>query len=126
MRLLLDTNVVLWRFSGERDLGPTAAAAVAEAEEALVSVVAYIEIGIRARLGKLAPPSRLAAEVAASELRLLPVDPADGLALGSLPLLHRDPFDRLLVTQARRRGLTILTADRKLAAYDVRVVDALT
>jgi len=48
-----------------------------------------------------------------------------GLAVAQLPLLHRDPFDRLLITQAQREGCTLVTADARIAAYDVPVLDPL-
>lgn len=57
-------------------------------------------------------------------LQILPLDADHGLAVADLPIHHRDPFDRLLVAQARSEHLTIITADRRVAAYDVPLVDA--
>ncbi len=123
MRLLLDTNVVLWRFSGARNLGVAAREALRDASEVSVSVVAFVEIGIKVGVGKLEAPADLEARVVDDGARILPIKPGHGLALGRLPLHHRDPFDRLLIAQALDEGLTILTSDAAFAAYDVRTLD---
>lgn len=126
MRLLFDTNAVLWRFGGQRTFGPLATAALTEADEVAVSVVAFIEIGIKVRVCKLTVPDDLEARVRDDGARVLGVTPAHGLAVAALPLHHRDPFDRLLVAQARQEALTIVTSDRAFAAYDVRTLDPLS
>jgi PIN domain nuclease of toxin-antitoxin system len=59
-----------------------------------------------------------------SGLRLLRLTPEHGLAVAKLPLHHRDPFDRLLVAQARLDGFTLMGADPRMPAYDVAVIDA--
>lgn len=124
MRLLLDTHVVLWELSGERTVGPRARAAIQDASELLFSVVSYAEIGVKVSVGKLKVPRTLTHEIAKSGLRTLPLTAADGLAVADLPLHHRDPFDRLLLAQAVREGLTLVSADARLRAYDVPVIDA--
>lgn len=126
MRLLFDTNAVLWRFGGGRTFGPLATAALSDADEVAVSVVAFIEIGIKVGVGKLVAPDDLEARVRDDGSRVLSLTPAHGLAVGSLPLHHRDPFDRLLIAQARQEALTIVTSDRAFAAYDVRTLDPLS
>jgi PIN domain nuclease of toxin-antitoxin system len=90
------------------------------------SVVSYAEIGIKAAIGKLTVPGDLHAHVLGTGVRLLALSAEHGLAAAELPLHHRDPFDRLLVAQARLDGLTLLTADPRLRAYDVPVLDALS
>ena len=125
MRLLLDTQVVLWQLSQERRLGRRAAAAMVAADELLLSVVSFAEIGIQVAIGKLTVPPDFRERVERDGVRTPGLIADDGLALGRLPLHHRDPFDRLLVVQAARDGLTLVTADRALAAYDVPVLDAL-
>jgi PIN domain nuclease of toxin-antitoxin system len=126
VRLLLDTHVVLWQLSGARRLGAHAEAAIAAADELVFSVVSYAEIGIKAAIGKLTVPGDLHAHVLGTGVRLLALSAEHGLAAAELPLHHRDPFDRLLVAQARLDGLTLLTADPRLRAYDVPVLDALS
>jgi PIN domain nuclease of toxin-antitoxin system len=123
VRLLLDTHVVLWQLAGAQRLGARASETIASAAELAFSVVSFAEIGVKAAIGKLAVPDDIHAHVVGSGLRVLGLSPDHGLAVASLPLHHRDPFDRLLVAQARQEGLTLVTADTRLHAYDVAVID---
>lgn len=125
MRLLLDTHVVLWQLSGSRALGPRASAAVAEAAELAFSVVSFAEIGVKAAVGKLVVPARLDAHVAAAGIRVVGLSAEHGLAVAELPLHHRDPFDRLLIAQARLDGYALVSADERIRAYDVTLIDPL-
>ncbi len=122
MRLLLDTHVVLWQQEGDLARLGSATETIETAEELLVSVVSFAEVGIKAAIGKLRLPANLREHVLASGVRILSLAPEHGLDLATLPMHHRDPFDRLLIAQARREGLTIVTADRDFTAYDVPVI----
>jgi PIN domain nuclease of toxin-antitoxin system len=124
VRLLLDTHVVLWQLSGERELSAQARDAIAAADDLLFSVVSFAEIGIKAAGGKLDVPDDLQAQVADSGVRNLGLAPAHGLAVRSLPVHHRDPFDRLLIAQAILERLTIVTADSRFRPYEVDLVEA--
>jgi PIN domain nuclease of toxin-antitoxin system len=124
VRLLLDTHVVLWELSGSRRLSAVAREAIEHATELMFSVVSFAEIGIKASLGKLTVPDDLHEEVLRSGLRILGLGVDHGLAVARLPMHHRDPFDRLLIAQARAEQLTLVTADPRFAAYDVALVDA--
>jgi len=124
VRLLLDTNVLIWRQEGRLDRIGSATEAIKTADELLVSVVSFVEIGIKAATGKLRMPAGLRERVLESGARILGLTPEHGLAIAELPLHHLDPFDRLLIAQARSEGLTIVTADPHFARYDVRVVRA--
>lgn len=126
MRLLLDTHVVLWQLSGVRSLGLRARETIAAAGELAFSVVSFAEIGMKAAIGKLVVPPDLNAHIAGTGVRVLGLSAEHGLAVASLPLHHRDPFDRLLIAQARREGFTLVTADARIHAYDVALLDALT
>jgi PIN domain nuclease of toxin-antitoxin system len=126
VKLLLDTHVVLWQLSGLRRLGGRAQQTIAAAGELAFSVVSFAEIGVKAAIGKLAVPADLHAHVAGTGVRLLGLSPEHGVAVASLPLHHRDPFDRLLVAQAQLDGFTLMTGDPRLRAYDIPVVDALS
>lgn len=125
MRILLDTHVVLWQLAGTRTLGARAREAIATAAELALSVVSFAEIGVKAAIGKLAVPNGLDAHIVATGVRILGLSPDHGLAVASLPLLHRDPFDRLLIAQARQEGFTLLTDDTRIHAYDVGALDPL-
>ena len=124
MRLLLDTHVVLWQLSGERELSQSAVAAIAAADDLLFSVVSFAEIGIKAAVGKLVVPPDLQAKITDAGVRSLALAGAHGLAVAQLPTHHRDPFDRLLIAQAMTEGLTLVTADANFAAYGVPIVAA--
>ena len=125
MRLLLDTQVVLWQLSGARSLGVRARATIAAAGELAFSVVSFAEIGVKAAIGKLTVPEDLYAHVVGTGVRVLGLSPDHGLAVASLPLHHRDPFDRLLVAQAQQERFTLVTADARMRAYDVAVLEPL-
>ena len=123
MRLLLDTHVVLWQLGGVRRMGKRAQRQVDVGEPAL-SVVSFVEIGIKVSVGKLVVPDDLEAQIRREGVSILRLTPAHGLALAELPFHHRDPFDRLLIAQARSEGMTIVTADARMRAYDVPVIAA--
>jgi PIN domain nuclease of toxin-antitoxin system len=126
VRLLLDTHVVLWQLSGVQRLGVRASEAIASATELAFSVVSFAEIGVKAAVGKLAVPDDLHARILDTGVRVLGLSAAHGLAVASLPLHHRDPFDRLLVAQAQHEGFTLVTADPWIPGYEVEVLDPLT
>jgi PIN domain nuclease of toxin-antitoxin system len=124
VRLLLDTQIVLWQLEGSRTVRGAARDAIEQAAELLFSAVSFAEIGLKASLGKLAVPADFHEHVLRSGLRVLGLAPDHGLAVADLPMHHRDPFDRLLIAQARSEYLTIVSADRRFAAYDVPLVGA--
>ncbi len=124
MRLLLDTHVVLWELGGSREVSRAAQEAIERASELLFSVVSFAEIGVEVAVGKLSVPQDLREHVRRSGVRILPLEADHGLAVADLPMHHRDPFDRLLIAQARSERLTIVSADARMADYDVRLIDA--
>lgn len=124
MRYLVDTNVALWIMQDDGRVGSNAITALQDAELRLVSVASVWEIAIKVQLGKLDAPDNLLAALDDSGLELLDVTASHALIAGALPLHHKDPFDRMLVAQAQVEGLTLVTADRALGAYDVSLLDA--
>jgi PIN domain nuclease of toxin-antitoxin system len=120
LNLLLDTNVLLWIAAGEDVLGPASKTAISDGRNLVfASAASAWEIAIKSRLGKLEAPTDYLAMLA--HYRFLPLDVTSehALAVRDLPDLHRDPFDRMLVAQAREEGLTIVTHDRAVRQYDV-------
>lgn len=118
MRLLLDTHVVIWWDLGapmERE----AMRAIREADEVYVSAASSWEIAIKTAIGKIQRSRPLAEVCAQSGFRELPVLMRHADELLTLPLLHRDPFDRLLVAQAIAEDLVLVTRDPAVAAYPV-------
>jgi PIN domain nuclease of toxin-antitoxin system len=121
--LLLDTHVLLWLLAGEqRRFGPSTLEALRD-RAAVVSAATVWEIAIKRRLGKLQAPANLVDTVAAAGLQLLSITAVHAEHVADLPDLHRDPFDRILVAQARVENLAIITADRAVGSYEVSVID---
>lgn len=129
MRYLLDTHVVLWLLTDPSRLGSATTEKLASFSEHLsVSAASAWEMAIKQSIGKLSLPgpaeSWLPGVFDELGFDLLPITADDALAVRALPWHHRDPFDRLLVAQARRRGLTLVSHDARLAAYGVEVLGA--
>ncbi len=125
-RLLLDTHTLLWWLADDPRLGQRAREMIAdERNEAYVSAASAWEISIKRALGKLEAPDDLDAIVEEEGFAKLPISFFHGERAGSLPALHRDPFDRMLIAQAQAEGLDIVTADERIGSYAVRTVSAL-
>ncbi len=122
MRLLLDTNAVLWWLEGSRRLSRPAVDVIDDvANEVHVSAASAWEISTKVRLGKLRFAGSLAARLEKFDVRPLAVTVDHGWAAGALPPVHRDPFDRILVAQAQLEELVVVTADPVFAQYGVAV-----
>ena len=124
MRLLLDTNVLIWWLTESPRLSKETRDAITAEPEVIVSAVSAFEIAVKSAIGKLRVPGDLEVQIVEQAMTELPVTVRHGLAVGQLPMHHRDPFDRLLIAQAQCEGLTIVTADRTFAAYDVPIMAA--
>lgn len=121
MRLLLDTPVLIWWDAGD-PLSKKAMTAIREAQQVYVSAVTGWEIAIKQSLGRLDTTRSVSDAVAESGFEELPVRLAHARCVGELPWHHRDPFDRMLVAQAREEGLILVTRDEVIPQYDVRVL----
>jgi PIN domain nuclease of toxin-antitoxin system len=120
MRLLLDTHIVLWWDADDPRLSPVLRAAIASPEsEVFVSAASAWEIGIKRASGRLQVGASMAHTIRRHAFTALPVTIEHAEWAGSLPLLHRDPFDRLLVAQAQLEGLTLITVDDQILRYQV-------
>lgn len=123
--LLLDSHVVRWWLDDHSMLGADTRKLIAASPEVLVSVVTPWELGIKKALGKLSFPDGLVGETEANSFSMLSISSVHAEAALALPLHHRDPFDRMLIAQCLCDGLTLVTADRALEAYEVDLQDAL-
>ena len=121
MRLLLDTHVLIWWDEGQ-PLDAKADRAIREAEQVYVSAASGWEVAIKTSLGRLHPRRTVSQAVIDSGFEELPVLLSHTERVSTLPWHHRDPFDRLLVSQALTEQLTIITRDRILRKYEVRVI----
>jgi len=125
MRILIDTHVFLWMDAEPSRLSPHAASILKRLEvDVFVSVVSIWEIAIKQAIGKLTLSTPLTDAIKAhkinSGLQILPVTLPHVLGVESLPLHHKDPFDRLLIAQAISEDMTIVSADHVYASYPVR------
>jgi PIN domain nuclease of toxin-antitoxin system len=120
--LLLDTHVFLWWRQNSRRLSATARNAIAEAPVVLVSAASAWEVAIKSALGRVHLPQPFDVGVEDSGFLELAIDFAHAAAVGQLPLHHSDPFDRMLVAQARVESLILVTHDRQLDPYDCEFI----
>ncbi len=125
MKYLLDTSVFLWALGAEHKLNQKARDLISSRESELyLSAASSWEIAIKFALGTLAlpkPPSQFVPNaIGMLAIRSLDITHSHSLAAGELPAHHRDPFDRMLVAQARLEEMVLLTANRALLKYDVK------
>ncbi len=124
MRLLLDTPVLIW-WLGQEHLSVEAASAISErAGEVLVSASTVWEAEIKAAAGKLDLRVDVAEHAALNGFTALAVTFEHAIAAARLPRHHGDPFDRMLIAQARMERLTLVTRDAAFNAYDVDLLAA--
>ncbi|MGC9994441.1 MAG: type II toxin-antitoxin system VapC family toxin [Terriglobia bacterium] len=125
MRLLIDTHALLWWLNDEPSLSPAARKAMAESSNVLlVSAASAWEIATKVRLGKLPTAEELAADFQGFMLRegftILDITANHAIRAGLLPGPHKDPFDRMLISQAQAESVPIVTNERIFEAYGVR------
>jgi PIN domain nuclease of toxin-antitoxin system len=126
VRLLLDSHVALWWLEDHPMLSAPARAAIDAADEVFFSAATVWELGIKRALGKLEYPDGLVEALVAAGFAELTISAAHATAAALLPANHRDPFDRMLIAQARSESLTLITADRSIEPYDVDTIAART
>jgi PIN domain nuclease of toxin-antitoxin system len=127
VKLLLDTCTFLWSIEGGAAISESARAALAASTNVVyLSSVSAWEIAVKHALGKLplpeAPERYVPEQRRARGIDPLPLDEDAALHLARLPMLHRDPFDRMLICQALIAGLTLVTPDPDIARYPVRTL----
>ena len=126
MRLLIDTHVLIWSLTDQVKLSPVVSAAMLDLDnEIFVSAVSIYEVLYKRLRARGAPLERMPVDlekVAEDQgLSWLPILPGDCAVAAALPGYHRDPWDRILVAQAKRRDLLLVTVDEDVRAYDVPI-----
>jgi PIN domain nuclease of toxin-antitoxin system len=123
LRLLLDSHVLVWWLEGDDRLSERAREAIGNPETALhFSSASVWELEIKQAKGKLKLPEVFLETLIAQGVVEIAVSSLHAIVAGGLPPHHDDPFDRMLVAQAQAQGLTIVTRDRRIAAYGVPVL----
>jgi PIN domain nuclease of toxin-antitoxin system len=125
MDLLLDTHVLLWWLDDNPTLSKRGKDLISDEKNiAFVSAVVVWEIRIKQALGKLKIPRNFRKVLNEQPFEMLDITVEHAHAVGDLPLYHRDPFDRMLIAQAKVEGLTILTRDIRFKKYKIPYIDA--
>lgn len=129
MKILLDTEAWLWSLGSPERLGKKARNLLEDpAHDLYLSAASTWEISIKAAIGKLGLPEPPASFVASRMERQgilpLPVNHAHAAQVFALPMLHKDPFDRMLLAQAMLEGLAIMSSDQVFRRYDVKFISA--
>lgn len=126
MKVLLDTHVWLWMLTAPEKLREQRPMLEDPGTRLLLSAASTWEIALKYALGRLplpeSPDSYVPTRMRSTGVEPLPITPGHTLAAAALPLLHRDPFDRLLIAQAQQLGIPLVTADTVLADYDVELL----
>jgi len=125
MNILLDTHVLIWALENNPTLSDLSRNSIINgSNQVFVSSVSVWEIGIKRSLGKLDTPDNLLEEIQEHRFTPLHVNLEHAQLAGTLPNIHKDPFDRMLVAQAIIEKLTLVTRDELIPKYDVRTLKA--
>lgn len=126
MANLLDTHTFIWFVEGDGQLSQKARQAIEEkGVENFISIASLWKIAIKISLGKLelkTPFSRISEEIVRNGFKVLPITFEDTLTLSNLPFYHRDPFDRIIISQCMYRNLVVLSKDRVFERYEITVI----
>jgi PIN domain nuclease of toxin-antitoxin system len=120
LNFLIDTHILLWWLADDSALSSKASTLISDENNMIfVSVASIWEMIIKKALGKLKAPNDVEKVIKENNFKELPITLQHVIALDHLPNYHKDPFDRILVAQAKCEALTLITADEKLTLYEV-------
>ena len=123
MRFLVDTHALLWALGEPSALSPAARDAIANPSNLIMASSASLwECAIKASIGKLELPEDFFESVPEAGYEVLPIGIPHLNVYRTLPMHHRDPFDRMLVAQARAEALTLISRDPEIARYDIEIL----
>lgn len=124
MKFLLDTHVFIWWLSSDKKLKKSWQKLMSDARNLVfVSVVSAWEMSVKLKLGKLRLKKSLEECFKGRDFEILDISLDHVFSFNRLPLKHKDPFDRMLVAQAKTEGCILVTDDQKIKRYKIRVVD---
>ncbi len=123
MKLLLDTHILLWWLSADRRLKEHQQEAISSKDsEIFVSSASTWELTIKQQLGEISFPDDLVHQLEENGFQVLPIHAEHTLLTSTLPRIHSDPFDRLLIAQAIHERLVLVTSDAKIREYDLAIL----
>jgi PIN domain nuclease of toxin-antitoxin system len=122
MKLLLDTHALLWSLCEPHKLTPKTQNAIADKNNLIfVSIASLWELQIKQSIGKIILPDNFIQLISRTQCEILPVTVKHIEQLKKLPLIHRDPFDRMLIAQSIAEDLELATCDADIAQYSVKI-----
>ena len=125
MQYLLDTHIILWWFASPEKISAAARKIIRnKSNQIFLSSVSFWEMAIKKSIGRLTLPHNLLEAAAIESFKILPIMPEECLGVADLPLLHSDPFDRLLIMQAKLHDLVFITKDTKIGEYPLVTIYA--
>ncbi|MBC2717495.1 MAG: type II toxin-antitoxin system VapC family toxin [Desulfobacteraceae bacterium] len=124
MNLFLDTNILLWWLDNSPKLSQAGLSAIADPDNLIIlSAVVIWEMRIKQALGKLKIPSNFFHVIKDQGFEFLSITADHAYAVGELPMHHRDPFDRMIIAQAKLENLHVVTHDIMFQKYDIPVLE---
>lgn len=124
MKYLLDTHIVLWWLLEPEKINQKTREIIGDKEnDIFVSSVSFWELGIKSALGRFTIPRNIIEVLVNEGFKMLPIAPEEALGVMDLPPLHQDPFDRLLIVQAKFNDLVLITKDKKILNYPLAVLE---
>ncbi len=125
MNLLLDTHVLIWALENNPTLSNPAIEAIQNGKNNIfISAASVWEMSIKKAIGKLEVPNNLQQELEQHRFTMLDINFKHAQLAGELPDIHKDPFDRMLIAQAKSEKLTLITRDKYISRYDVKILKA--
>jgi len=120
MNYLLDTHIILWWLTDPNQIAPKARKIISDRKQKIyLSSASFWEMAIKKSIGKLTLPNNILEILIQTGFELLPITTQEALSVADLPLLHMDPFDRMLIMQAKLNDLVFITRDEKLTDYPI-------
>lgn len=120
MRYLLDTHIILWWLTEPETLKSNVKKIISDKKQSIfLSSASFWEMAIKQSIGRLTLPKNMIQFVTKEGFEVLPLTAEECLSVADLPLLHQDPFDRILVVQAKLNDMILITRDKKIRAYPV-------
>ncbi|MFV2056367.1 MAG: type II toxin-antitoxin system VapC family toxin [Thiohalomonadales bacterium] len=126
MNLLLDTHIIIWALENNPALPNEARNVIIDGSNLVfVSSASVWEISIKRSIGKLEVPDNIVDELSSHRFSVLNINAEHALLAGELPLIHKDPFDRMLIAQAKIEKLTFISTDPIMKQYNVKLLKGL-
>lgn len=120
MNYLLDTHIILWWLTDPKQIAPKAVKIISDKENSIfISNASLWEMAIKKNLGRLTLPRNIVEILQAEGFQIMPIGHEEALGIGDLPLIHSDPFDRMLVMQAKLYNCVLITRDKNVMDYPV-------